>query len=140
MGNIANFYETGEQSSNKGLFNNLVMLTRVDGRVDDSEKELLNRIAERLSLTKEQVKEIMDHPDEYPMIPPISKEERFERFILFIEMIFVDGDVDPSEYSLIAKYGAALGFANNDASEFGTIILNKVKEKMDPEEILKSFL
>ncbi|MFT6983985.1 MAG: hypothetical protein ACJAUD_002765, partial [Crocinitomicaceae bacterium] len=34
MGTIAQQFESGGQSSDKGIFNNLVMLARVDGTVD----------------------------------------------------------------------------------------------------------
>jgi len=44
MGTIAQIFESGKQSANKGLFNNLVMLARVDGKVDEAEAQLLDRI------------------------------------------------------------------------------------------------
>lgn len=136
MGSIGHRYENGEQSASKGLFNNLIMLTRVDGKVDDAEIDLLARIARRLSLTDEEVKEIIRNPDEYPMIPPSSKEERFERFILFVEMIYIDENIDAKELVLISKYGIALGFQENQIENQTAFIIEKLKESNDPTEIL----
>ena len=136
MGSIGHRYESGALAGNKGLFNNLVMLTRVDGKIDDSEIHLLARIAQRLSLTDEQVKEIIRNPEEYPMIPPVSKEERFERFIQFIEMTFVDGVIDPNEAALIAKYGIALGFPADEVFKHSALIIDKFKEGVGSDEIL----
>ena len=35
------------------------------------------------------------HPENYPMQPPTSKEDRLERFVQFMEMVCVDGVIDP---------------------------------------------
>ena len=140
MGTIAHAYESGGQTAKEGIFSNLVTLTRVDGRVDPAEAALLEKVARRLSLTPEQAKEIMNHPDEYPMIPPVKKEERFERLIQFIQMTFIDGVVDPSEQRLVAKYGIALGFDDDDAHVYSETILRKIKEGEDSETILKAML
>ena len=60
MGTIAHAFESGEQSAKGGIFSNLVTLTRIDGKVDESEKLMLVRVAQKLSLTKEQAKEIKE--------------------------------------------------------------------------------
>ena len=140
MGTIAQLFESGEQSADKGIFKNLVMLARVDGTVDDSEQALLERIAHRLSLTEEQVHEIQDHPGNYPMIPPVSKEERFERFVQFIEMVCIDGVVDPSEEKLANKYGVALGFNSEEISSIEQEIISKMKEGISSDEIVDSMI
>ncbi len=140
MGTIAHAYESGGQKAKEGLFSNLVTLARVDGKVDETEVALLEKIARRLSLTPEVAKEIMKHPDEYPMIPPVEKEERFERLIQFIQMTFIDGVVDESEQRLVARYGIALGFEDDDAHVHSETILRLIKEGQSEEAILKSLL
>lgn len=140
MGTIAQFFESGEQSADKGYFNNLVMLARVDGKVDNEEINLLTRIATRLGLTSEQVKEIIEHSDQYPMVPPVSREERYERFIQFVKMICVDGHVEPSEERLVSKYGTALGMSEERINEKYPIILEKVRAGVSREDILDQIL
>ncbi len=140
MGTIAQYFESGERSAQKGLFNNLVMLARVDGEVAASEQNLLNRIANRLGLTSEQVQEIMAHPDAYPMVPPSSKEERYDRFIQFIEMICIDGIVDPSEEKLANKYGLALGFESEAIPGFENTVIEHFKAGKSRNEILEAMM
>lgn len=140
MGTIAQIFESGEQSAQKGLFNNLVMLARIDGKVEQSELNLLGRIASRLSLTEEQVNEIISHPDQYPMVPPVSKEERFERFIQFMEMVCIDGVVDPAEEFLANKYGLALGFDSEEVMKIEHEILDYIKEGKDRDQILDMYI
>ena len=139
MGTIAQIFESGERSAHKGLFNNLVMLARVDGEVAASEQNLLKRIAKRLALTDEQVKEIMDHPDSYPMVPPVSKEERFDRFIQFVEMVCIDGVIDPAEEKLTHKYGLARGFTE-DVHEIEVKVIDLLKAGKSRSEILEEMM
>jgi uncharacterized tellurite resistance protein B-like protein len=138
MGTIAQVFESGEQSAKKGLFGNLVRLARVDGNVSEAEIVLLDKIARRLSLTIEQANEIIKHPDNYPMVPPVSLEERFERYIQLIQMAFADGMVDEQEKKLIAKYGIALGFRGEDAINHAKTILDQVVKGVESADILKS--
>ena len=140
MGTIAQLFESGERSADKGYFNNLVMLARVDGKIDTSEVNLLSRIATRLGLTSEQVKEIIAHSDQYPMVPPVSREERYERFIQFVKMVTVDGKVDPAEEKLVAKYGIALGFTEERINEKYPVILDKIQAGVDRQQILEEVL
>ena len=136
MGTIAQLFESGKKSADKGLFNNLIMLARVDGKIDDAEIKLLTRIAKRLSLTNEQVSEIIENPNSYPMVPPVSKEERYERFILFIQMVVVDGDVDPEEQKLVIKYGISLVFKESQIEELEPKVLKLAKSGVVRSEIL----
>tara|TARA_R110002072_G_scaffold286113_1_gene451088 strand:+ start:6450 stop:6872 length:423 start_codon:yes stop_codon:yes gene_type:complete len=140
MGTIAQLFESGKQSADKGLFNNLVMLARVDGKIDDAEVELLARTAKRLSLTQEQVAEIISNSNSYPMTPPISREERYERFIEFIQMVVVDGFVDPKEQQLVEKYGIALGFSTTQIEECEPIIMQCSLDGYSKGDILEKVL
>lgn len=140
MGTIAHRFETGEQSSQKGHFRNLIMLSRVDGKVGPEEKSLLARIASRLGITDEEVKEIQDDENNYPMIPPVSIEERYERLIQLVEMICVDGKVENNEDLLAHRYGIALGLTQEQLDENFPIILEEVQKGVDRQEILDSIL
>lgn len=140
MGTISQLFETGEQSALKGHFLNLVMLARVDGKIEPTEKKLLERLAVRLSLTNEQVKSICDDEENYPLMPPVSKEERIERFIQLIQMILIDGEMSSEETQLIYKYGIALGFHSEEVKKNNEKIVSKLKEGQSREEILASMI
>ncbi|TNE76719.1 MAG: hypothetical protein EP333_02095 [Bacteroidetes bacterium] len=140
MGTIAQIFESGEHAAKKGMFNNMVMLARVDGKVDEAELQLLTKIAKRLSLTAEQIREVIENPDEYPMIPPVTKEDRADRFVQFIEMVHADGNVDPSEESLIKKYGVALGFNDGEIEAIEPEIKNMFSANEKREDILAAVL
>jgi hypothetical protein len=136
MSSIAHLYESGEQSRQKGHFRNLVLLARVDGVVSPMENQLLQKVARRLSLTDEQVEEICSNPDDYPMIPPVSREERYERFIQLIQLLVVDGISDKREEIMVRKLGVQLGFTPERIEEKFPIILEHLRKGMTREEVL----
>lgn len=138
MGTIAQAYESGGQTALEGLFSNLVTLMRVDGKVDEAEVAMLEKVARKLSLTEEMAKEIISHPEDFPMVPPTAKEERHERLISFIKMAFADGVVDASEEKLIAKFTVALGYNEADAQKNTAVILEAVQAGKDSNDILAS--
>jgi len=74
------------------------------------------------------------------MYPPVTKEERYERYIQFIEMTLVDGVVDEAEEKLVAKYGIELGFEDEDAHGYADIIFNMLKAGSDRDEILEELM
>ncbi len=140
MGSLAQLFETGEQTSQKGHFRNLILIARFDGKVMDSEKKLLQNIAGKLSLTNEQVSEIIDNPEQYQVIPPHSREERYERFIQLIEMALVDGVMSHEEEKLINKLGVSLGFSSETVTEKSKVIIEKVKSGVKRDQILSGLL
>lgn len=140
MGTLAQLFESGEQTSQKGHFRNLILIARFDGKVMDSEKKLLQTIANKLSLTQEQVSEIINHPEQYPVIPPYSREERYERFIQLIEMALIDGVMSAEEEKYISQLGVSLGFSSETVSEKFQIIVEKVKSGATRDQILTGLL
>ncbi|MFN5417132.1 MAG: hypothetical protein ACK5B9_08760 [Flavobacteriia bacterium] len=140
MGTLAQLFETGEQTSQKGHFRNLVLIARFDGKIDNTEKKLLQNIASKLSITDEQVKEIIENPESYPVIPPYSREERYERFIQLIQMAFVDGVLSNEEIHYINQLGLALGFSEETVHDKSKVIIEKVKVGISRDEILEGLL
>jgi len=140
MSTIAHFFESGEQSRQKGHFLNLVLLARVDGIISPKENQLLQRVARRLSLTDEQVKEIIENPEDYPMIPPVSREERYERFIQLIQILIADGQSDREEEAMVRKLGIALGFTPERIEDKFPIILEHLRNGMTRENVLEAVM
>lgn len=140
MSSLAHLFESGEQARQKGHFLNLVLLARVDGTVSVYENQLLQRIARRLSLTDEQVAEICNHPEDYPMIPPVTREERYERFIQLIQLLVADGHSDKQEEALVKKLGVALGFTPDKIDEKFPIILEHLRKGMTRDDVIQAVM
>ncbi len=140
MSSLSQYFETGEQSRQKGHFRNLVMLARVDGDVSIKETQLLEKVARRLSLTDEQMKEIIDHPEHYPSIPPTNREERYERFVQLIQLLVIDGNSDAKEEKLVRQLGVSLGFTPEKIDEKFPIILQHLRKGMTRQEVIEAVM
>lgn len=140
MSSIAHLFESGERSRQIGHFRNLVMLARIDGTVSHLEQQLLNKVARRISLTDEQVAEISNNPNDYPMIPPTTREERYERFIQLIQLLIADGVVDQKEVKLVKSLGVALGFTPEKIDAKFPIILEHLRKGMTRESVLEAVM
>lgn len=140
MSTLAQIFESGEQSSQKGHFRNLVLLSRIDGAITASEEKLLKKIAQRLSLTDEQVKEIKNNPENYHSIPPYDKEERISRLIHFFQIAMDDDVITSEEKNAINKCGVSLGFTNEYLTENFDFIQTQVQNGKTKDEILTTLM
>ncbi len=111
---IAELFESGERTKDKGHFKNLVLIANVDGVVSEEEHELLNRIGKEIGLSEAQIKNIKDNPSEYFAIPPVSLVERLEQMVQLIKMIQIDGFISEHEYKLLKMLALRLGFKSID--------------------------
>ncbi|HIP36841.1 MAG TPA: TerB family tellurite resistance protein [Crocinitomix sp.] len=119
---IAKYFESGERQQDLGHFRNLVLIANVDGHLDERELGLLFKIGHHIGLTNTQIGEIMDHPKDYAVIPPISKDERMEMIIDMIRMMVSDGKIVEGEEKLIERYAVKLGYKSIDDVDVESII------------------
>lgn len=140
MGTFTHLSESGEQSSSKGHFIQLIALAQVDGRIVPDEEKLLQKMAVRLSITEEEAAELMSNPSDYHFIPPASREERYERFIHYIQLVHADGVVHPMEIKLLNKLGQGLGFTQERMNEKLPIIIGHLRNGMNREAVLNALL
>lgn len=131
---IARYFESGETTQDKGHVKNLVLLAKADGFVSDEELILIHRIGHHVGLTYSQIGEIMDNPDKYEVIPPVSKVERLEHMAHMVDLVHVDGVVDKNEMHLLSIFAVQIGFEDvKDA--YVAEILQLLNEGKTYEEI-----
>ncbi|NAS13736.1 tellurite resistance TerB family protein [Poritiphilus flavus] len=114
---ISDIYSSGEHQSNIAHFAAIVKLANADGSINKEEKAVLKRLAFKLDVSKDETKDILKHPEKYPLIPPYSLEERIERLHDLCAIIYADYEIDIEERKLIYKYALGLGFTSTRAKE-----------------------
>lgn len=118
---IIDLYTTSEQRRNLAHFATLASLAAVDGEVSVREKALLDSFAMKLSITKEEYKEVMKKSNKYPIQPYNNEEERYERLYDLFRIIYADHSIEDEQMILLKKYAIGLGFPSKKA--------NKILEK-----------
>lgn len=114
---IIKAFESGRQHRNISHFAAIARMAAVDGSVNEHEKELLLRFAYKLDIDEADFKEIIKNPDNYPLDPILSREERLECLHDLFRMIFIDHTIDKEEERLINKYAIGLGCSPHRAKE-----------------------
>lgn len=106
---ISKYYESGNQKNNILHFAAIVNIAIIDGEINDDEKKVLLKLADKLDIGEEDFKAIVMDSKSYPIANVNSKEERLEHLFDLFKMIFADHEVDTEETKLIKKYAIGLG-------------------------------
>jgi uncharacterized tellurite resistance protein B-like protein len=134
---IAQLFESGERTQDKGHFKNLVLIANADGIITTEENDLLVRIGKEIGLDQDQMNEIINNPSQFSIIPPVSKVERFEQIVELIKMIQADGEINEHESRLLESLALALGFKSIDQVDVKKI-LELLAKGEDTETIVES--
>ena len=137
---LTKLFESGEMKEYKGAFRNLVMIARADGIVNHVEMQMLQRMAKKLHLRDDQVKDILESPEKYPMNPPINMQERRERLIDLVMMVMVDGEIDSKEMKALHSCAIGLGFHESDIPHLVSRIHHYYREGMNRNGIIEAML
>lgn len=119
---IADLYQTGERKQDMGHFRNLVLLAQVDGTIDDTELVLLNKIGQRIGLSYTQIGTILDDPKGFNVMPPVSKDERYENMIDLIRMVVADSIIDEKEIALLERFAVQIGYRDLEDIDLESIV------------------
>ncbi|WP_456379481.1 TerB family tellurite resistance protein [Lutibacter sp.] len=107
---ISDLYPTGLHEQNIGHFATIVRLALLDNKIDDKEHKLLKRLASRLDITKREFKAILKNPNNYPVKPPVSYNERLECLYDLTKMLFLDKNPTIDKTSMLDRIAVGLGF------------------------------
>ena len=132
---IADLFEGGERTQDKGQFMNLVLLANADGKLEDVELTLLYKIGRNIGLTYTQIGSIIDDPKEHYIIPPFGKDERFEMLLDLVRIMVIDNEIDPQEMNLMESFVVQLGYKSLDDIDLESIVA-LIKRGEDNDTIL----
>ena len=119
---IEKLFETGERRQDRSHLRNMVAIAKADGVITDEERELLYEIGRKISLSDEQIKSIINSPEDLAITPPVSGDERFEQIVELIQMVQVDGKIDEKETNLLEKVAVGIGYKDLDEVDVESIL------------------
>lgn len=112
---ISDLYPTGLHEQNLSHFASIVKLALFDDKIDSKEKLLLERLAIRLDITTKEFEEILKKPSKYPIISPVSYDERLEHLYDLTKMLFLDKNPTIDKTSTMDRIAVGLGFPAENA-------------------------
>jgi len=113
---------------------NLVEVALTDGELVEEEILLLEKFAKRLSISSNDLKDIIANSDKHPINPPVDREDRYKRFYRLIQMMLSDGIISEKQDSLIHKFAIGLGYSEERTEEIYHQTVEFVKNKVDFED------
>ncbi|GAA4272014.1 hypothetical protein U6A24_10930 [Aquimarina gracilis] len=99
-----------ERKQNLTQFASLVNLAFIDDEFNKEEYELLEKLGDKLGITKDERLMVLDNPDAFTIEQIESYNKRLEFIFDFFKMIYADNKLDRAEYELVLKYIQAIGF------------------------------
>lgn len=136
---IEELFETGERKQDRSHFRNMVLIAKADGTISHRESELLHKMGQNLSLSEEQVAEIIKNPKKFAIVPPSGREERFEQMIELIRMVQVDGQIKESEMNVLERVAVGIGYSDIEDVDVESILAMIIRGE-DTETILGDLL
>lgn len=128
---ISDLYASGKHKEEIGHFANIVKIAKADGIISDLEEALLIKSAQKLNITTEEYIVIFNHPEKFPVNPPISYDERIERLYRLTKMLLVNGEVHLRELTLLSKVAIGLHFPSTRAQKVCNKAIDLVTNKTD---------
>lgn len=134
---ISDLYPSGYHEQNVGHFATIVQLALRDNVINNKEQILLERLAVRLDISKEEFNKILKEPSNYPIAPPVSHERRLERLYDLTRMMFLDGNPTIDKTSIMDRIAVGLGFPVATARNVVKASINFFLEKPNIEDFKK---
>ena len=94
-------------------FRNLVSLSAADGKIEDTERVALSKIAFDRGIPLDRLNIMLTKADEYRYLIPQNYVEKERQLKEMIDLALVDGDFAKAELDLIHMVGEKLGFSKS---------------------------
>jgi uncharacterized tellurite resistance protein B-like protein len=128
-------FDHSERKQGKEHFIHLVQVAKADGKVDERELAMLNRIGSKFGLTEPEIKELLlvDKSSDY--IPPYELSKRFEQVYDIMRIVCADKKIDESELDLVKSLALKSGFNETEIPLLTTVLIEGIKKGEDEEDL-----
>ena len=108
---IIGLYKEGKTTS-KSHIKNLVEIAMIDSNFDDSEYQLLKKLAKKHKVSKKELNKIQENPADVEFELPSDENEKFEQFYELVRMMTHDGQILEEEVDLCVIFAKKFGYKN----------------------------
>ena len=121
---FADLFNSGFTTRNQDHFASIVKVAFSDNFISEQEKTFLDRLAQKLDISKESYASILKDYKSHPINPPVSLEKRIERLYDLARMVYADDVLGDKQQDLLTRFSLALGFT---AGNVGYIVDKALK-------------
>lgn len=128
-------FESKEIKKVKSHLRYLAALAKIDGHVDESEMELLYKIADKNGIKHSVVRSIVSNPGSVEIAIPDNNSERFYQLFDIVQLMLADGIIQDSELDYSVEMAKKLGFRKAIIGVLVNKIARGLRDGIDREEI-----
>lgn len=99
-------------------FRNLVSLSAADGKIEESERIALSKIAYEKGIPMDRMNVMLNRASEYIYLIPQNHVEREKQLQDMIDFAMVDGEFAKAELDLISTVAEKLGFKKEELNAY----------------------
>lgn len=126
-----------QHKKNKALLSDLILIAKADDKITLVEHDFLDRLAERMDISKEEVNELLKKP--LPSQPLFSEMERITHFHKLVLMMNVDRETHDKEVVVLREFGLKMGIRPGAIDQI-LLRMNQFEDKIiPPGELIKIF-
>jgi len=123
----------------KDAFIYLVQVSRVDGKINSDEMELLHKEGKKFGLTEPEIDKLIHAERDHHYHAPYALEEKFEHLYNIAEMILADDVVKEKEKKIMKRFAIESGFEFSKIDGLLDLVIEGIKEDIPEEELFKKF-
>lgn len=131
---ISDLYSSGKHKQEIGHFASVVKIAKTDDVITEGEQKLLDRAARKLNISEQEYTAILKNPENFPVNPPASYDERIERLYRLAKMILADNEVSKDQILLMRKVAIALSFPSDNVEKVCDEAVHLVMNDNDLED------
>jgi tellurite resistance protein len=98
-------------------FRNLVSLVAADGKIEETEKVALSKIAYQQGIPLDRFTVMLKKAHEYKYLIPQNHKDREKQLHQMIEVAKIDGEFSKAELELISMVAEKLGFTKQELDQ-----------------------
>ena len=137
--NFSDFITDHGKRVNKEHFIHLIQVSQIDGKVSQSEMELLHKQGKKFGLTDPEIDLLIRSEDQHLYDPPYSLHHKFDQLYNIAEMILSDEGIAEDEIRAVKRYALAAGFKDKHIDELIDLLLKGIRDNQSEDSLLSEF-
>ena len=138
--NFSDFITDHGKRVNKEHFVHLIQVAKIDGKISQSEMDLLHKQGRKFGLTDPEIDIMIKSESLYHYDPPYSLHDKFDQLYNIAEMILSDEEIADSEKRAIKRYAIAAGFKDKHIDGLIDLLLKGIMNNQDEDSLLSEFM
>lgn len=137
--NFTDYITNHGKRVNKQAFIHLVQISKIDGKIQKDELELLHKEGRKFGLTDPEIEHLIASEKESHYHAPYSLEDKFNHLYEMAEMILADEVVKERERKMMEKFAIEAGFSDGSIERLIPFLLDGVSNNKSEEALFEEF-